>query len=974
MSNAPQRDDTVQAVVERFATAWEQALHDQRHLPPRVEDFMASARVVDPTALRSELERVDRDFRNHPAFRAKAGAVDEAPGSTDTAGQASMDSARLRQPQTAGPTPTDGGLDASVNLEPHRQDTAERGPSFVQAANTIDRPASNEPGAAGHGPQIREYEILEELGRGGISVVYRAFHHGLKREVALKMILAGAHASPGQLERFRAEAEAVAQLQHANIVQIYDVGQYEGLPYFSLEFVDGGSLEDIAGGKPLVPTHAAEMVGLLAQTMQFAHERGIVHRDLRPANVLLTQDGRPKITDFGLERQVEDDSGQTRTGTIMGTPSFMAPEQGRGQKDIGPPADIYALGAMLYTLLTGRPPFLAATAMDTIIQLTNDDPVPPSKLQPKIPRDIETICLTCLNKEPERRYETAGKLADDLARFCRGEPILTPPMGNVERVWRWCRRNPWIAMPSAAAALVAIAIMLGGPLAAAIIYQQKQQAVTAQALAERNEQIANRNAEIAVQQKEIAKEQRILALNALNGVVTQVEEQLRDRPELSELRQTVLRQALNGLDQVSRTDENTDLADRSIGAAHQRMGAIFARAGEAEEALAQYKRSLLIFDKLLDQDKRNDRARWDAALTHDGIGDVKYNTLVNAQEVRGHFEHALLHREILAGRGEELNSNLTPLVIKESIVQSYGHLGKLALDSFCNPLSAVNHFQKATSHAEALLDILPDGLMARQSLADAWYGLAQALYRLNRPEEADAFATKSMQVRQQLLDGDSQNVKAQRDVAALYWLRGDVHLHAGRDQQALDAYQAAHAMHLSLLADDPEDPERQKDLAKSLYRLGTVYERLSRDQEAQAAFAECLALNEKILAADPENRGKQLQLALAQARCGQIDEAAETTDSLRATLDPNPGTLFRLARSYALCALALQQEQHAEDVTDGDIAERRAYYLKSALESLGQAVENGFRDPTLLRCHPDLVAVRNTPDFEALLESLGSSP
>ncbi len=333
------------------------------------------------------------------------------------------------------------------------------------------------------GPQVSGYEILDELGRGGMGVVYRARHRGLKREVALKMILAGGHASREQLERFRAEAEAVAQLQHLNIVQIYDVGDQDGLPFFSLEYIDGGSLENTAEGKPLVATHAAELVEQLARAMHFAHERGIVHRDLKPGNVLLTQDGIPKITDFGLVKRVEDDSGQTRTGTIMGTPSFMAPEQGRGQKDIGPAADTYAPGAILYTLLTGRPPFLAATAMDTILQLMNDEPVPPSKLQPRIPRDVETICLKCLNKEPQRRYESAAALADDLARFGRGEPILARPVGTLERVWRWCRRNPWVAVPTAAAALLAVAVIIGGPVAAAIIYQQKERAVSAQALA-----------------------------------------------------------------------------------------------------------------------------------------------------------------------------------------------------------------------------------------------------------------------------------------------------------------------------------------------------------------------------------------------------------------------------------------------------------------------------------------------------------
>ncbi len=677
------------------------------------------------------------------------------------------------------------------------------------------------------GPQVRGYEILDELGRGGMGVVYRARHRGLKREVALKMILAGGHASVEQLERFRAEAEAVAQLQHPNIVQIYDVGEQDGLPYFSLEFIDGGSLEDIADGKPLVPIHAAEMVEQLAQAMYFAHERGIVHRDLKPGNVLLSQDGIPKITDFGLVKRVEDDSGQTRTGTIMGTPSFMAPEQGRGQKDIGPPADIYALGAILYTLLTGRPPFLAATAMDTIMQLMNDEPVPPSKLQPKIPRDIETICLKCLHKEPERRYESAEALANDLARFCRGEPILARPVGNFERIWRWCRRNPWVAVPSAAAALLALAVTIGGPIATAIIYQQKEKAVEAQGLAEKNERIADRNAELADQQKEIAKEQRVLALETLNKVVTQVEEQLRDRSELNDLRQSVLSLALDGLDQVSRTDESADLADRSIGAAHQRMGDILTRAGKADEALGQYEKALVIFEKLLKEDKNNDLARWNSALTYDGIGDVKNKTLDDAQVVRNQFKYALYHREVLASRGPALHPKIQPFMIEAALVNSHGRLGNVSLQSFCDPGAAVENFEQAAKHAEALLASLPDHPVAKQSLSGAWYVLAQALYRMDRTDEADELVAKAMETRQSLLDDSPQSIKAQQDLAVTHWLRGDVLLRAGQNEQALAAYETAHALRLELFANDQENSEMQEDLAKSYYRLGTAYRSLA---------------------------------------------------------------------------------------------------------------------------------------------------
>jgi tetratricopeptide (TPR) repeat protein len=304
-------------------------------------------------------------------------------------------------------------------------------------------------------PTVPGYELLSELGRGGMGVVYKAVHTKLRRVVALKMVLAGAHASSEQLARFATEAEAVAALQHANIVQIYEIGEQNGLPFFSLEFVDGQPLDKRLAGKPHAAREAAKLLEPIARAMHFAHERGIVHRDLKPANVLLTGDGVPKITDFGLAKKLESDSSQTKSGALMGTPSYMAPEQARGQTNqAGPPADIHAMGAMLYEMLVGRPPYLGATPMETMMQVTHSEPVSPRKLMPSLSRDIETICLKCLQKEPAGRYPTSGELADDLKRFLAGEPIQARPVSAPERAWRWCRRNPRIAGLSAAVFLL----------------------------------------------------------------------------------------------------------------------------------------------------------------------------------------------------------------------------------------------------------------------------------------------------------------------------------------------------------------------------------------------------------------------------------------------------------------------------------------------------------------------------------------
>jgi eukaryotic-like serine/threonine-protein kinase len=303
-------------------------------------------------------------------------------------------------------------------------------------------------------PALTDYEFLAEIDRGGMGVVYKARHRPLKRLVAIKMILSGSHAGPQERTRFRIEAEAVARLQHPNIVQIYEVGEYQGSPYLALEYVDGVSLANRFAYRTLTCDQGAELLRDLARAAHFAHQRGVIHRDLKPANILLTTAGVPKIADFGLAKRLDSGTAQTKTGAILGTPSYMAPEQASGRsQEIGPGTDIYALGAMLYELLAGRPPFVADTPLDTAMLVVSEEPVPPSRLQPGVPRALETICLKCLEKEPRRRYGSADELADDLDRYLRGEPILARPPGPLGRLVRWANRQPGFA-----ATLIAVVI------------------------------------------------------------------------------------------------------------------------------------------------------------------------------------------------------------------------------------------------------------------------------------------------------------------------------------------------------------------------------------------------------------------------------------------------------------------------------------------------------------------------------------
>jgi eukaryotic-like serine/threonine-protein kinase len=507
----------------RYEEAWELTLRGGK--PPSIEAFLGSVDEPERTRITRELQRIERTYRVRLSF-GKAETLGSAVGTPERdarpietilmipeplANPANSTPENDRSPEQAqneplpetgpaAPAPADSShptlwlpgtfpepsIEENV-LDSSNPDASIHLPLLDSWGNDIEAPpiAGTLRSIIGPRPYLKGYEIIGELGRGGMGIVYKANQQGLNRLVAIKMVLGGEHAREEDLVRFKIEAEAVASIQHPNIVQIYEVGEKDGTPYFSLEFIDGGTLHQKIDGKPLPHDHAATIAHQLALAMEHFHQRGVIHRDLKPANVLMTLQGSPKITDFGLAKRLEGNSSQTRTGSLMGTPSYMAPEQASGDtRAISPLSDLYSLGAVLYEMLTGRPPFQGATMLDTIDQVRSQEPVPPRRLQPKIPRDLETICLKCLQKEPLKRYSGATALAEDLGHFLEGEPIKARPIGRFELGWRWYKRNPRIALLSSAVFLFSLILVVMAIVAAGRMAREAQTIKDARQLAD----------------------------------------------------------------------------------------------------------------------------------------------------------------------------------------------------------------------------------------------------------------------------------------------------------------------------------------------------------------------------------------------------------------------------------------------------------------------------------------------------------
>lgn len=733
-------------------------------------------------------------------------------------------------------------------------------------------------------PAIPGYKLLGVLGRGGMGVVYLAQQLGLNRKVAIKMVQSD-EADATHRARFRLEAEAVAQLHHPNIVQIYEIGVVQDQPYFSLEYVSGGSYSKLLQGKPQPANEAAALVKTLAIALQTAHQAGIIHRDLKPANILLTEAGVPKIADFGLAKYANQRSGQTQSGSILGTPSYMAPEQAAAMNDeIGPAADVYALGAILYEALTGRVPFRGFTIYETIHQVLTQDPVAPSILTPSLSKDLETICLKCLQKEPAKRYASAQALADDLERFLNNEPIHARPIGMAGRLWRWCRRKPALA---AALAITITTLLAGIGISSYLAY------------------IANQAATEATNNLKIADEQTQLAMKTLETVIFDMQSKLAGFPNAQKVRGDLLKTALSGLDSLSerlrvqqRVDRNTAYATLQLAEAFQSLGK---ETGNALQNNTQqlYERSVGIFETL-EGDSRTEQARTDLAnacllfsvyLTHrEDWGWEVSEEQANKQKERPMMKRALalsqqavrLRDELLKMTREKSQQYELGKALAEGAYlkmrMNFKEEARTDLEQACQLLkplqseaehsarnqamyakaaerlgdwhfdikgdfkTAEKYYQDVLTTYTALAKLKPDDVETQMNYANAWSRVADARFEQGDKQGALSDYRQEMAITKKLEQYAATNTTLLLDCTASYNHLSKVLLSMEQYREALVVLKQAFDLTKAAIVLDPAFRRAHTQLGRMILRTGTAHNKLKEPQRAIEVYQEALQL------------------------------------------------------------------------------------------------------------------------------------
>jgi tetratricopeptide (TPR) repeat protein len=721
------------------------------------------------------------------------------------------------------------------------------------AAGLLVAPERAGPGGL---PVVAGYEILGPLDRGGTGLVYRARQLKTDRVVALKLIKGGAHAEPRDLARFRAEAEAVARLGHPHIVPVYEVGEHDGWAYFALEFVPGGSLARQLAGRPQPAVLSAQLVETLAGAVEHAHERGVVHRDLKPANVLLAADGSPKISDFGLAKRLDpgpDAAGppdRTRTGEVLGTPSYMAPEQTWGRPgEVGPAADVYALGAILYECLTGRPPFQAATPLDTLLQVRGEEPVPPRRLVPSVPRDLDTICLKCLQKEPRRRYPSAAALAEDLRRFLAGAPVRARPAGAWERTVRWARRRKAVAALAGVSGAAVLSLVALGAWHQTQLRRYNEELRAERDNAHRMRELAQAKEAEAVRQKDEAEKQwrraednfqsTLAAVVQMLARVSEDDNRLAHEPRMELVRRKLLEDALRFC-QALLKQKGTDLLVRGETAAiYLHMGDIQKRLGRQAAAEEAYGAAIALYQDLAAEFPERPAYRFELAGCYTNLGSLLLDT-PRLTEAEGAIRRALDMQRALV---EEFPASPE---YRSDLAGNHNNLATL-LFQIGRREEAEKLLRGALEHRRRLAEEHPDNAAYRQDVARAWNNLGSVLDRTGRPGEAEEAYRQALDLQRRLVK-DFPRVPAYRqELAGSH--NGLASGLAGRGllREAEAEYARALALQRRLAEDFPRVPAYRQGLAHSHFNLALLLQQMGRSREAEQADREALGLQQRLV-------------------------------------------------------------------------------------------------------------------------------
>lgn len=847
----------IDRLSDDFESGWRRGDH------PRIEDYLARAKD-DEEALFSQLIGIELFWRRRQ---------NERPDREEYA---------RRFGHWAEALDREFGADSTV-LHNKTGDTSSPVPApaaSFDVCRDCDRPRGDGLGCFGH------YELLEEIGRGGMGIVYRARQCTANRIVALKLIrddrfsMLSSAMQAEVLNRFQREAHATAKLQHDHIVMVYEVGETEGQPFFSMQYVEGVSLGQMLSAGPLAPRSAATYIMQVAQAVEEAHGQGVLHRDLKPQNIMVENStDRARVTDFGLAKLQEGEEDLTCDGTAIGTPAYMSPEQADSKSEVGPLADVYGLGATLYALLTARPPFQAATPLETMRQVIDAEPVGPSALNRAIDRDLETICLKCLSKDPVRRYDSAAHLAEDLSRYLRSEPIQARPVGPAGWAWRWCRRNPALA-----SLILLTALAFSAALAASTIgYVQASHALAAsdQSLRE--------------------------ARQSVDDLFTDLSENaLLNEPGMQPLRKKLLRRALEHYQRiVSRHQDDPALQDE-LAAAYFRVGLITQAIDSPRQAIPWYRHACQRQERLLAQDRRTARL--------EALGNTT-TALGKSLQLTGAFEDAhAAYMRAMEVRKELSEQEPASSEYRRLYANGLMNLGLLSQDRF-DIESAKSHMVAAQQVRESFLEHHSATPALRRDLGKGYVNLA--LLQGGHAEEAQRLLVKAVHVFREIADEDANDLENAKRLAICLRLLGDCETNLDR---ALESYREAETILTALTQDNPNVLSFQIELAGLLMNQADCLLQCQDEASAQEAFARARRVLERLVAKAPGVPRYRRDLAAVLQATGLQDLASGNREAGRNAL----------ARSVEILDQLL-----TEFPEDADYAQLRA----AAAEALSRALD-----------------------------------